>query len=693
MIKNSKGTLARLLGKENIEIREGNYSTAAFDTKNRILMLPKWDLENEGLLDMLLGHEISHALYTEHSALEQFTLDHPGKFDIFNCIEDIRIERKIQDRYPGLIRQFRTGRQYLLDQDILQIAGKDINSFRFIDRLNIKAKLGEFLDVQLTDQEQDLYQRCLKAETMAEVLALTEEAIQMVREEQQQNPDPGPEPETSPQESPGGDDEGPEDNESQTQESGEDDGTEAESSADESSADESSADESSADESGDPTPTEEQTQSPSDGAGDTPVEAPQDVDYSSETQDNLDKFLKDSVNKSESNPMYPQSDEKLLEHIITYDKLRTMRYNSYKRTDPEKHSRFEHFRKKQENRVNYMVNEFQRKKAAYQYSRSTEARTGQLNMNKLHQYKVDDNIFRSLTRLADSKDHGMIMFIDYSASMQGYLESVIEQTLVLCMFCKKVGIPFQVFSFTSRGSDTFCGENDTIPMNGVHIVELVSSWMNKSTYTEAIELLHERIYTNGLSEPESLGGTPLDQTIIAAAPIIEEFNRKNRVQKTNVVFLTDGESQSIIGGNQKESIRWRGMDVEYKWHQGTARLLAALKKITGCTLIGYRLCRRISTIAHRMGIPYVCEREFKNREREFKKNKYVAFSNTFGCDILFAIKQDSLDLDDDTNTLGDKVFDINDAAGMRELQKQFKNNGKNNKESRIFLNKFTDVIC
>lgn len=141
------------------------------------------------------------------------------------------------------------------------------------------------------------------------------------------------------------------------------------------------------------------------------------------------------------------------------------------------------------------------------------------------------------------------------------------------------------------------------------------------------------------------------------------------------------------------------MDVEYKRYQGTARLLAALKKITGCTLIGYRLCSKISTIAHRMGIPYAYnnqnrEREFKNREREFKKNKYVAFSNTFGCDILFAIKQDSLDLDDDdTNTLGNKVFDINDAAGMKELQKQFKKNGKNNKESRIFLNKFTDVIC
>ena len=565
----------------------------------------------------------------------------------------------------------------------MQIAGKDINSFRFIDRLNIKAKLGEFLDVQLTDQEQDFYQRCLKAETMAEVLTLTEEAIRMIQEEQQQNP--GPEPETSPQESPDGDDEGPEDNvESQTQESGEDDGTEAESSADESGEDESGED----GEFTAPTPTDEQTQSPSDGAGDTPVETPQDVDYSSETQDNLDKFLKDSVNDSELNPMYPQSDEKLLEHIITYDKLRKMRYDSYKQTDPGKHSRFERFRKKQENRVNYMVNEFQRKKAAYQYSRSTEARTGQLNMNKLHQYKVDDNIFRSLTRLADSKDHGMIMFIDYSGSMHSYLESVIEQTLVLCMFCKKVGIPFQVFSFTSHGGSNYCSENGTIPMEGIYIAELVSSWMNKSTYTEAIELLHESIYTNGISDPECLGGTPLDQTIIAAAPIIEEFNRKNRVQKTNVVFLTDGESQYIIDYQQK-NIRWRGMDVEYK-HQGTARLLAALKKITGCTLIGYRLCSRISAIAYRMGIPYSNNNQ---NEKEFRKNKCIAFSNTFGCDILFVIKQDSLDLDDDTNTLGNKVFDINDAAEMKKLQKQFKENGKNNKESRIFLNKFTDVIC
>ena len=77
--------LARLLCRENIEIREGNFDTASFDTKNRILRMPKWDFaENPGLCDMVIGHEISHAKYTDDDAWAAWNKVHPNKHAVLN---------------------------------------------------------------------------------------------------------------------------------------------------------------------------------------------------------------------------------------------------------------------------------------------------------------------------------------------------------------------------------------------------------------------------------------------------------------------------------------------------------------------------------------------------------------------------------------------------------------------------------
>jgi len=39
---NQQGMLAKLLAKENLRIQHGNYATAFFDTKSRVLGLPIW---------------------------------------------------------------------------------------------------------------------------------------------------------------------------------------------------------------------------------------------------------------------------------------------------------------------------------------------------------------------------------------------------------------------------------------------------------------------------------------------------------------------------------------------------------------------------------------------------------------------------------------------------------------------------
>ncbi|MGB1036985.1 MAG: hypothetical protein ACPGYQ_07150, partial [Candidatus Puniceispirillales bacterium] len=59
-----KSTLAKLLAKENITVQYGNYQTAWFDIKDRILGLPQWKDMGNDVTDLLIGHEVGHALFT-----------------------------------------------------------------------------------------------------------------------------------------------------------------------------------------------------------------------------------------------------------------------------------------------------------------------------------------------------------------------------------------------------------------------------------------------------------------------------------------------------------------------------------------------------------------------------------------------------------------------------------------------------
>ena len=56
--------LAKLLAKENLTVEHGNYHTAWFDVKNRVLGLPIWKDRGKDVYDLLVGHEVGHALYT-----------------------------------------------------------------------------------------------------------------------------------------------------------------------------------------------------------------------------------------------------------------------------------------------------------------------------------------------------------------------------------------------------------------------------------------------------------------------------------------------------------------------------------------------------------------------------------------------------------------------------------------------------
>ena len=174
-IQNTKSSLAKLLATENITVEFANVQTAQFDVKNRILVCPQYkDMTNE-MYDLFVGHEVSHALYTPSDGHEQYPVKDKNFHSFVNVVEDARIERFIQDKYPGLKKDFYKGYSQLKEKDFFSIKDKDVNSLLLIDRLNLKAKLGTQIDIEFNETEQKFFDAMMTSKTFDEVLKISKD--------------------------------------------------------------------------------------------------------------------------------------------------------------------------------------------------------------------------------------------------------------------------------------------------------------------------------------------------------------------------------------------------------------------------------------------------------------------------------------------------------------------------------------
>jgi hypothetical protein len=71
------------------------------------------------------------------------------------------------------------------------------------------------------------------------------------------------------------------------------------------------------------------------------------------------------------------------------------------------------FKKEQAQTISYMVKEFEMRKAADLYKRSTVAKTGTLNMDTLHSYSYNEDIFLKMNVEPGATNHGLVMFVDW----------------------------------------------------------------------------------------------------------------------------------------------------------------------------------------------------------------------------------------------------------------------------------------
>jgi len=88
---------------------------------------------------------------------------------------------------------------------------------------------------------------------------------------------------------------------------------------------------------------------------------------------------------------------------------------------------FREFKRSAQKEVNYLVKEFECRKAADSYARATTARTGVLDCSKLHSYRYNEDLFRKVTTLANGKNHGLVFVLDWSGSMSNVMMDTIKQ--------------------------------------------------------------------------------------------------------------------------------------------------------------------------------------------------------------------------------------------------------------------------
>tara|TARA_B100000424_G_scaffold90370_1_gene67786 strand:- start:316 stop:2424 length:2109 start_codon:yes stop_codon:yes gene_type:complete len=538
-----------------------------------------WEKASGTVYDLLVGHEVGHALYTP---ADNWMVEYPDVPPSYvNVLEDVRIEKFMKQKYPGLSKTFYNGYSQLADQDFFELSQHDLEDMGLADRINIHYKIGNFEDVSFDKDEQDFVDRAFRTETFQDVLELAQELYEFVKHQEEMMTKL-------------------DDLEFTMGELGGSGMGFPLGSSDLDSDDEEDSDE------------DGEGGQPSDHKEPSKEELMEELDAASESdqitggvhggnidavtdkalQDNLENLNKENTN-SYYEPEYVELPILNLDNLVAkntdvHDYLSEWWIRSQKHFDKESSSSqnifesvdndYRLFRRSAQKEVNYLVKEFECRKSADAYARATVSKTGILDCTKLHSYKYNDDLFKKITTLPDGKNHGLIFVLDWSGSMSTVLMDTIKQLYNLIWFCKKVQIPFQVFAFTNEWSHYNEWDDDlghswrnsqSMPPHHEEadrrvkiesqfsMVEFFTSDCKKSDLEK--QLLSIWRLATSLSayyrwnpnvfyqSPRRLGlsGTPLNEALVSLNQIIPEFKKATGVQKVQCVTLTDGEAHPL----------------------------------------------------------------------------------------------------------------------------------------------------
>jgi hypothetical protein len=716
-----KGNLARLLATENLIVEHRKVPTAMFDVDRRVLTLPNWDRASSVVYDMLVGHEVGHALFTPNEDWRDFA-DCPK--DFVNIVEDARIEKLMKRKYPGLRKSFAGGYKELNDQDFFGIGDDDLNTYSLIDRINLHFKVGASALIPFADDEEVFVTRTDDAETFEEVCQIAVDIYNFSKKEKEQEKvDANVNPEQSTQGGGG-----------MTQSGGDP----IEENANDNANEEGNANESA--------PIGNQSQDKKEGGQkDEGDEYDEPGEEGSETQSNFDRAAEKLTDKFNTNPTYIEIPESVvLEDYVAdwtevHDWIDEQREawvasGGYGRDDAYGHvdSVYRDFRKSSQKEVNYLVKEFECRKSADAYARAGQSKTGVLDTSKLHTYKYNDDIFKKITILPDGKNHGMLFLLDWSGSMQREILATVKQLLNLTAFCKKVQIPFEVYAFTNEydcvrrakqgktryySDDEYfnssnCKANTFYFGNGqFHLMNFISSRSNSKDYERmCLNLFREAyiyVYHSGYPNTSGIGlsGTPLNEGIAMLNYILPEFQKQNDIQKVNVCILTDGEAcQSAYGRefyNEYKDERYvRPRRIDYNsclrdrktgrvypnfdgWENVTNILIKQLRdRNPGVNVLGFRIMggSGLSSFVN----SYADLAQYDKVQKQWKKEKSAIVPGPKAFTALYVISNNSLE---ETTE-----FSVDNGAKKTEITKAFKKMLGSKSSNKKLLSSFVDYV-
>ena len=190
-MKKNKSQLAKLLATENIEVQENAVKTASFDVKDRVLTIPifKEEHKSKHVYDMLVGHEVSHALHTPSDGWMNMK-DRSQEFRSFvNVIEDARIDKLIQKKYPGLTNDYLLGFKKMYKDNFFGTQDKNLQKdYALIDKINMYYKSSKTLDFDFNKKEQHFVKLVDACKSFADVQKLAEYILGYCKEELKKQP-------------------------------------------------------------------------------------------------------------------------------------------------------------------------------------------------------------------------------------------------------------------------------------------------------------------------------------------------------------------------------------------------------------------------------------------------------------------------------------------------------------------------
>ena len=696
-----KSQLAKLLATEDLVVEHKQVETAQFNVDTRVLILPIWEEASNTVYDMLVGHEVGHALFTPN---EDPPEDIPHSF--VNVVEDARIEKLIKRRYMGLAKTFYRAYNELNEEDFFEIDGQDLDSFNLADRANLHFKIGSFLNISFTTREKEIINLIDSCQTFEDVISASRVLYEYCKEQQEDQQKKVADIDTHQNPSDVRPDLGQDTTEYEEDKDEDEEGETEQKSIESPQMEESGQD---------------VEQKPNQGKF-------YEEDLEVKTAESLFDKLQGLTSTSGRENVYVElpkvnidsiiaSNKDVHQEIDTHFDLEQAAFiangckSRYTWMEPKSNNIFEEpdssfvqFKRDAQKEVNYLVKEFECKKSASAYARATTSRTGVLDTAKLHTYKYNEDLFKKITVLPDGKNHGLVFVLDWSGSMQYVLQDTLKQLYNLVWFCRKVSIPFEVYAFSNewfRTSDMYgdsssegmtqhyeAKENLMVVDSHFTLMNVLTSKVNAKTLEHQMINIWRLAKTFGgqymsYTYPRrlSLSGTPLNESLIALHQVLPHFQKENKVEKVQCIILTDGEASQIpyhmevqrhwepepyMGSRNINpdtvTLRDRKLGTTYRFGYGyyefTRTMINNLKdNFPTVNFIGIRVLPKRDALRFAKMYHSEYSKEYGVIEKDWRKNKSYSIKNS-GYDAYLVMASETLSDDTEFEPKSDSKADI-----------------------------------